>query len=194
MSGSAFSLGTGATDGVWAGRAQGASAGRQSNWLAYFEVYRIGFVFVTPQALGHQFSVDEGHVWLGWGIRSGGRICLIRSQQNSSNVGDGICDFRVHSSSFYLDHRLGQQSSHIGSRLRWGRGFLWLLEGVVTPQTYAAPQLDSFIGVRMEIAEAAFRSPSRTSRAVFLCALAPLSWGYRWLKLYLRRIPSHAVS
>ena len=34
--------------------------GRQSNWLAYFEVYRIGFVFVTPQALGHQFSVDEG--------------------------------------------------------------------------------------------------------------------------------------
>ena len=143
---------------------------------------------------GHQFSVDEGHVWLGWGIRSGGRIWLIRSQQNSSNVGDGICDFRVHSSSFYLDHRLGQQSSHIGSRLRWGRGFLWLLEGVVTPQTYAAPQLDSFIGVRMEIAEAAFRSPSRTSRAVFLCALAPLSWGYRWLKLYLRRIPSHAVS
>src|SRR5215470_10837246 len=67
--------------------------GRQSNWLAYFEVYRIGFVFVTPQALGHQFSVDEGHVWLGWGIRSGGRICLIRSQQNISNVGDGICAF-----------------------------------------------------------------------------------------------------
>src|SRR5215472_84528 len=55
--------------------------GRQSNWLAYFEVYCIGFVFVTPQALAHQFSVDEGHVWLGWGIRSGGRICLIRSQQ-----------------------------------------------------------------------------------------------------------------
>ena|SRR5215469_979358 len=129
--------------------------GRQSNWLAYFEVYRIGFVFVTPQALGHQFSVDEGHVWLGWGIRSGGRICLIRSQQNISNVGDGIWDFRVHSSSFYLDHRLGQQKSHIGSRLRRGRGFLWLLEGVVAPQTSAAPQLDSFIGVRMEIAEAA---------------------------------------
>src|SRR5215831_18443140 len=142
--------------------------------------FSLGTGVVTPQALGHQFSVDEGHVWLGWGIRSGGRIWLIRSQQNSSNVGDGICDFRVHSSSFYLDHRLGQQSSHIGSRLRRGRGFLWLHEGVEKPQTSAAPWRKNFISVRMKIAEAAVRSPSRTSQTVFLWALAPLSWGYRW--------------
>ena len=40
--------------------------------------------------LGHQFSVDEGHVWLGWRIGVGGRICLIRPQQNGRNVGDSI--------------------------------------------------------------------------------------------------------
>jgi len=53
----------------------------------------------------------------------------------------------------------------------------------LTPQTTATPQLYSLIGVRMEIAEAAFRSPSHASRTVFLCALAPPSGGYRWLKL-----------
>jgi len=80
-------------------------------------------------------------------------------------------------------HRLSQHFSHVRSRLGRGNGFRWLLEGVLTPQTTATPQLYSLIGVRMEIAEAAFRSPSHASRTVFLCALAPPSGGYRWLKL-----------
>jgi hypothetical protein len=80
-------------------------------------------------------------------------------------------------------HRLSQHFSYVRSRLGRGNGFRWLLEGVLTPQTTATPRLYSLIGVRMEIAEAAFRSPSHASRTVFLCALAPPSSGYRWLKL-----------
>src|SRR5215472_2463568 len=95
----------------------------------------------------------------------------------------GICDLRVHSSSFHFRHRLRQHSSHVSRRLWWGNGFLLLLEGVLTPQTTATPQLHSFIGVRREMAEAAFHRPSRARHTVLLCALAPLSCGYRWLKL-----------
>ena len=77
-------------------------------------------------------------------------------------------------------HRLSQHFSHVRSRLGRGNGFRWLLEGVLTPQTTATPQLYSLIGVRMEIAEAAFHSPSRT---VSSDALASLSPGFRQLKV-----------
>jgi hypothetical protein len=46
----------------------------------------------------------------------------------------------------------------------------------------AAPQPNSSMGVRVKIAEAAFRSPSRASRSVLPCAFCTLSFGYRWLK------------
>jgi hypothetical protein len=48
--------------------------------------------------------IDDRHAWLGWRIRSVGRICLIRSQENCSNVGDGFCDLGVHSSSLHVGH------------------------------------------------------------------------------------------
>jgi len=47
--------------------------------------------------------------------------------------------------------------------------------------TSATPQLHSFIGVRMEIAEAALHRPSRASRTVFGDTLASLLGGFQWL-------------
>ena len=79
--------------------------------------------------------------------------------------------------------KFSQHSLYIGRRCRWSNLFRCLLVGVLTVPASVSPQLRSFIGIRMEIAEAAFRSPSHASRTVFLGALAPLSCGYRWLKL-----------
>jgi len=61
--------------------------------------------------------------------------------------------------------------------------FRRLLVGVLTPPSPVAPQLRGLIGIRMEIAEAAFNSPSRASRTASSDDLASLSGGFRWLKL-----------
>src|SRR6516225_8086142 len=40
--------------------------------------------------------------WLGWRLCTAGRVYLIRPQQDGCNVGNSICDFRVHSPSLHL--------------------------------------------------------------------------------------------
>jgi len=46
-----------------------------------------------------------------------------------------------------------------------------------------SPQLCSFVGIRMKIAEAAFHRPSSASRTVLRDAFAVPSGGFQWLKL-----------
>jgi len=61
--------------------------------------------------------------------------------------------------------------------------FRCLLVGLLTVPAPVSPQLCSFIGIRMEIAEAALHSPSRASPAVSGDALTPFLGGFQWLKL-----------
>jgi hypothetical protein len=68
-------------------------------------------------------------------------------------------------------------SPYVSRRLGRANGFRWLLEGVLTPQTPAALQLHSFIGVGMEVAEAALHRPSRAWHTASSNAFATLSGG-----------------
>jgi hypothetical protein len=69
--------------------------------------------------------------------------------------------------------------------------FRCLLVGVLASPTAISPQLRDFIGVRMEITEAAVHSPSRASDTAFGDALAPLISGLRWLS---RLAANHPVA
>jgi len=64
----------------------------------------------------------------------------------SSNVGESICDLRIHSPGLNLRHCLGQHSPYVSRRLRRGNMFRRLLVGVLAPPAPVAPQLRSFIG------------------------------------------------